>query len=289
MYNIRYHIASLVSVFLALALGLVLGGLIVDKSASPVSQTSLVSDLKQEFATLRADNMTLQTNVDAYDAFSSELTKKYLSTALAGKTVAVLGLNSKATQLAHDDIVAMGGKPVLVNIDLKKLNLKDAESQVTTVVAAYMAAKNTRDANQSIGEILAGEWTPGVTARPLSDALVKEGVLSISDYAKFAGVDGVVDTAVDTTGVNSLGLKITDAFKNAGKPALCMSMFGGSDKLATQGWKKGISSTNVLSTPIGTYTIAAIMNGAEDGLYGTMEGAKAVYPAMPQAPAVTTK
>ena len=29
MYNIRYHIASLVAVFLALALGLVLGGLVV--------------------------------------------------------------------------------------------------------------------------------------------------------------------------------------------------------------------------------------------------------------------
>ena len=48
MYNVRYHIASLVSVFLALALGLVLGGLIVDKTPA-TSQSSLVTGLKQEF------------------------------------------------------------------------------------------------------------------------------------------------------------------------------------------------------------------------------------------------
>ena len=65
MYNVRYHIASLVSVFLALALGLVLGGLIVDKTPT-TSQSSLVTGLKQEFETLRADNDNHQTGMDAY-------------------------------------------------------------------------------------------------------------------------------------------------------------------------------------------------------------------------------
>ena len=55
MYNIRYHIASLASVFLALALGLVLGGLIVDKTPSS-AQSVLVTGLKQEFEILRVDN-----------------------------------------------------------------------------------------------------------------------------------------------------------------------------------------------------------------------------------------
>ena len=32
MYNLRYHIASLAGVFLALALGLILGGLVVSQA-----------------------------------------------------------------------------------------------------------------------------------------------------------------------------------------------------------------------------------------------------------------
>ena len=44
MYNIRYHIASLVAVFLALALGLVLGGLVVQQGTFSKQQKALVEE-----------------------------------------------------------------------------------------------------------------------------------------------------------------------------------------------------------------------------------------------------
>lgn len=279
MYNIRYHIASLVSVFLALALGLVLGGLIVDKTSTG-SQSSLVTDLKQEFTTLRSDNDALQATVDAYTAFSNDATKEYMNKMLEGKTIAVLGLNNKATEIAHDDITTTGGKAALVDINLDKLDMKNTDSQVTQMVTTLMAEQKVDDAEQAIANALVVEWTPLAKSRPLTDALIKEGVLTITDYSKFKGVDGVIDTAIDGDKVNSLALKISDAFRSAKKPALCASLFQGDGLLAKAGWKREIASTNMLSTPIGTYTIAAIMTGADDGLYGTIEGAKAAYPKM---------
>ena len=277
MYNIRYHIASLASVFLALALGLVLGGLIVDKTPSS-SQSALVVGLKQEFETLRSDNTNLQTGMDAYSSYSDAVTKKYMNTMLKGKTIAVLGLNNKATESAHDDIVATGGNAELVDINFDKLDMKNAEAPSTKLIEQLKTSLNTSDEKDVIAKTLATEWDIKAQSRPLTEALIKDGVLKMNDLNKFRGVDGVVNTAIDGDKVNTLGIAIAEAFKAANKPALCASMFQGNNILAQNGWKKEISSTNMLSTSIGTYTIAAVMTGADEGLYGTIEGAKAVYP-----------
>lgn len=279
MYNIRYHIASLVSVFLALALGLVLGGLIVDKTSTG-SQNSLVTGLKQEFTTLRSENSALQEDVSAYGAFSDDMTAKYLSKMLENKTVAILGYNNKAMEIAHDDVAAMGGKAVLVDIDGTKLDMKNANLKSTQMITELMTKLNLTNANDAIAAALEKEWVIGETKHPLTDVLSEEGVLDISDFAKFKGVDGVVDTAIDGDKVSSLGIKIAAAFKVQKRPSLCASMFHGNSVLATKGWKQGVTSTNMLSTSIGTYTIGAIMNGAEAGLYGTIDAAKDVFPKM---------
>ena len=277
MYNVRYHIASLVSVFLALALGLVLGGLIVDKTPT-TSQSSLVTGLKQEFETLRADNDNLQTSMDAYGNYSAAVTKRYMGTMLEGKTIAVLGLNNKATELAHDDIVATGGKAELVDLNFDKLDMKNADAASTQLITQLKTSMNATDDKDVVAQTLALEWDSKAKTRPLTDALIKDGVLKMNDYNKFKGVDGVVNTAIDGDRVDTWGLALTEAFKAANKPVLCASIFQGNNILAERGWKNELSSTNMLSTSIGTYTIAAVMSGADEGLYGTMEGAKAVYP-----------
>lgn len=279
MYNIRYHIASLASVFLALALGLVLGGLIVDKTSTG-SQSSLVTGLKQEFASLRSENDILQKDTDAFRAYSDDLTKRYLSTELTGKTIAVLGYNNKAMEIAHSDVTSTGGKAVLIVFHGNKLDLENKSLDSTKIVESIMTEKNLSDENDAIASAIATEWAPEATARPLTDAFVKDGIFGIANYEKFKGVDGVVDVAIDGDKVSTMAIKIAGAFKDAEKPALCASMYQGNNVLATRGWNNEVTSTDMLSTSIGTYTIAAVMNGAEDGLYGTMDGAKAVFPAM---------
>lgn len=279
MYNIRYHIASLVSVFLALALGLVLGGLIVDKTSTG-AQSSLVTGLKQEFTSLRSDNDILKVDSEAFRSYSDDMTKRYLGAELTGKTIAVLGYNNKAMEIAHNNITSTGGKAVLVIIRGNKLNMDDTSLQSTQAVKNVMAAKGINNENKAIAAAIAEEWSPEATSRPLTDAFVKDGIFGIANYQKFKGVDGIVDVAIDGDKISAMAISIAGAFKDVKKPALCASMYQGNNVLATKGWNEEITSTNMLSTSIGTYTLAAVMNGAADGLYGTMDGAKAVYPKM---------
>ena len=63
MYNLRYHIASLVAVFLALAIGIVLGGLVVRQGVFDTQQRALVSSLQSEFNSIKKQNTALKSSL----------------------------------------------------------------------------------------------------------------------------------------------------------------------------------------------------------------------------------
>ena len=92
MFNIRYHIASLVGVFLTLALGLMLGGLVVQQGAVERQQSALVDGLRKEFAQIREDNQSLTAENEALAGFSGQLTDAWAAERLDGQTVLVVSV-----------------------------------------------------------------------------------------------------------------------------------------------------------------------------------------------------
>ena len=89
MIDFRYHLVSIVSIFLALAVGIVLG-------AGPL-QEDIGNRLTEQMAALRAEKTQLRTDLDsakagtsARDSFSSAVGPTIVKNQLAGKTVALV-------------------------------------------------------------------------------------------------------------------------------------------------------------------------------------------------------
>ena len=73
MYNLRYHIASLVAVFLALAIGLILGTVVGERGTLDKQQTTLVTSLQKDFTLLRTENADLKRERDRDHAFATDV------------------------------------------------------------------------------------------------------------------------------------------------------------------------------------------------------------------------
>lgn len=91
MIDFRYHIVSLISVFLALAVGIVLGagplrGTIADELSGQVDQ------LRVEKETLRADLDAAQISLQERSTFISESAPRLLHGSLTARTVALIAL-----------------------------------------------------------------------------------------------------------------------------------------------------------------------------------------------------
>ena len=146
MYNVRYHIASLVAVFLALALGLVLGGLVVRQGGFDQQQQALVAGLRKDFDKLKRDNTSLKASLATERAYSGQMTDAWAAGRLAGRAVIVItsGAKGEGAEYATAAIKSAGGTPVVVTVLKTNLGLGESStaSQAASIVGTATPVKS---------------------------------------------------------------------------------------------------------------------------------------------------
>ncbi|MHB0975666.1 MAG: copper transporter [Candidatus Aquicultorales bacterium] len=90
MFDIRYHIVSLIAVFLALAIGLILGTVVVDKGILVEQQKALVEKLEKDFGDLRTTNSNLNKEIQVKERYINQSFYPLIQNKLIGKHVAVV-------------------------------------------------------------------------------------------------------------------------------------------------------------------------------------------------------
>jgi len=279
MYNLRYHIASLVGVFLALALGLVLGGLVVQRGTIDRQQGSLIAGLQEEFAGLREENAELVSDNERSSAFSAMLTDQWIADRLVGKNIVVLSGSGRTdgTQAAVNAIESAGGTAVEVTIIKPGLALDDA-----TIESLFgQSAPESSEVTQSIVASLALEWRGPTTERPVTTALIDAGVLDVDGLDPGMATVGLVNLAVAQEGPDTSALGIALAY--AGEKTTVIGAESPSRKTGVAGAlaQRGFSGVDTLGTSIGRYSLVALLSGARPGFYGLSEAAAAAFPSPP--------
>ena len=89
MINLRYHIVSLVAVFLALAIGIVVGSTVLKEGTVAVLRTTS-NGLIKESEQRRAENRVLQGRVKAYETFGTAVLSDLARDRLKGRTAVLL-------------------------------------------------------------------------------------------------------------------------------------------------------------------------------------------------------
>ena len=121
--DIRYHIASLVAVFLALGLGILIGASLLDEGRLVESQEKLIVGLERRFDGLQAERNLLETEIallngrlQEQDALLGALEAPLVEGALAGRTVTLIYGSAewqKNRQSALDRLLEQAGAQVV--------------------------------------------------------------------------------------------------------------------------------------------------------------------------------
>ncbi len=275
MYNLRYHIASLVGVFLALALGLVLGGLVVQRGAVDRQQVALVEGLRREFTDLRDENRVLVDENRLLGAYAGRVTDEWASGRLEDRVVLIVtnAEREAAARHAMDAVAGAGAEAATVVVLKPSFGLENDElaAQVTSLAGDAEAPL------ESIAESLVAEWTNPSGARPVTDALVDADVLRIDGLHKGVLVAGLVDVARNGDGFDPAGIALARAFAAPG-PSIVGQTPGAESGVFEAAREAKVSGFDTLGTPVGRYTLISLLTGAAPGLYGTGDGADAPFP-----------
>jgi hypothetical protein len=279
VYNIRYHIASLVAVFLALALGLVLGGLVVRQGGFDKQQSAIVAGLQKDFSSLKKQNSSLKGNLAFEKAYATQMTSAWVAGRLNGRTVLVIKNTGKgaAGDAAVAAIKEAGGAAAVVTMSKPRFGLANK----SVAAAARSVVGSSTDLNTAVASTLASEWSQPDVARPLSDALQKAGVITVTGLGASSAATQVVDVAAFDGKPDALALDVAQAYAAAGRYALGAQVPSPDTGVAAAAAARRLSAFDTLGTNAGRFTLVALLSGGEQGYYSIDSNATAQFPPTP--------
>lgn len=284
MYNLRYHIASLVAVFLALAVGLLLGSVVAERGMITEQTSSLIDDLEQRFDEISATNDELSTGLERDRAFAQAVVAPLVAGKLEGRTVVVLVGTGRVDGVTSVDqaIGQAGGNMITSGILTPGLGLDKAEP---AGLAGYFQLRGVEMAEAGealqaqVADALVEEWRSG-QSRELTTLLVAEGLLDQQSVEGTAAVDAVVVVGNGEAGCDPFALEVARAMNEAGGVAV------GADSVAAEGgvadicFAQGISALDHVGTPQGMVSLVWLLSGRATGYYGFGDGAAGSHPAL---------
>jgi hypothetical protein len=217
MYNFRYHLITIISIFAALALGLLLGVAITGSDLVRDASNNLAESLTEQFDELNTTNQTLNNQLQTQQVFSDGLLVDWQKERFKGRTIVILTRASEADESLTKELSALvtqcGGSPVTVRIDpTKGFALEDesmaaelkqilpeieGESYETTLARALVAewSFTIQEGESSISSLLETNY-------PLTTLLVEKKIITITT---------AYQPVFESTGTIAQGPSVTDA------------------------------------------------------------------------------
>jgi hypothetical protein len=284
MFDLRYHLASLTAVFVALVLGILIG---IGLAATETVRERDVENLEREVARLNRDLDTEKTR-SAQLALLQKNTADFIEGSytalmhdrLAGKRIALVfaGSIDERIQQSVERTLADSGAERLARVRAFKLPL---DAQVAARVLGGGQPFEVYEGDEDLGALgqdLAAELVEGGDT-PLWDALSGE-VVEEREGGFRRAVDGVVvaRTAQPQRGATTQFLAgFYRGLASTGRPAVGVEMLNAEPSALETFSRRELSTVDDLNLPLGRLALAMLLGGGEEGQYG-LRGEDGILP-----------
>lgn len=305
MIDFRYHLVSIVSIFLALAVGIALG-------AGPLKGT-LSNTIDNEISSLRSDKAKLNSQLDAAnqatdqrDAFIAATNPQLLAGRLAGEVVDLVVLPGTDGSLVKDTTATMSssGAKVGATVQIKPSWVEDSGKQVRAKTATTVRTQldlqpqdDQSDLDRALATALqtASKETSASVLKTLGDAKLlsvdRDTVTPATAVVVLAGTVKATPASVATSQAQAyVNLAVTlDSKLGAGvlasdtgtNPGTGVSVVSTARSMGNV--TKSLSTVDDAGTPMGQASVTfALVDEAQgkSGQYGVGSDASDPYPAI---------
>lgn len=203
MFDIRYHITSLVAVFLALTVGLLLGSLIIDSSTLTRRQAKLMESINSDIKNIRQKNRILSAKINDLEDFKSKVWQAAVKNRLLEQKILTVSMSAHQDEIFQDIAATLdkaGAKSAHVKIDISKIDFNNNEF-INQIVPSLSSSATTSTFESFFWQRLAQEFS-GREPVNLINTLTGNGVLSIDDQS-ILPVDGLLLLGSKKSGTNN--------------------------------------------------------------------------------------
>lgn len=278
-YSSRYHVASLVGVFVALGIGILIGAALGSDVVSGTAE-NLEEDLGEDLDALRAENEDLGESLEFERSFSEEIAPAVVADRLAGSQIALIGLGAIETPVITDEVEEAldptGAELAEVAVVREP---PETEALIETLVNRRTGQASTMEelalAAERAGRILAG---PG----SLGEA---RGVLLAGASGDPEGIDAAVVarsrpedlSAREQREVDTLETALIDGLRSAGVRVVGIERQADEPSSIPFFASQGSATVDSIDQLHGKVALALALAGAE-GNFGVKETADGLLP-----------
>jgi Copper transport outer membrane protein, MctB len=212
VFDFRYHALTIVSVFLALMIGLLLGIAIGDAGLVSSAGNDVRASLRKDVREARADSARLRLELRRQKQVEEDLYPLVVSNRLPGVRVGLIGLGGLSNAIVRDTRLALrdtGGSVAGIGVVREPVDPADVPSLGRTEGRAGAAPDPVRAA-EAYGRTVGAALMRG--GKPAKQAV--RAVFESSSGAIDGGLDAIVLYRSQPDGMDTQEQKITDAFED---------------------------------------------------------------------------
>jgi hypothetical protein len=206
--NFRYHVVSLTAVFLALAIGLIVGTAALNGPAAN-DLHDRVNALSKSNSQYRATVTRLTQDVNSKEQFATELAPELLANKLAGHSVVVMSMPETANLVAGlDTMLGLSGAKISAHVELEDSFVDPSNSapmlqtaQLWLDTAALSGIPNNSDGVETSTAVLAAAL---MDHDPVVNSNSRDQLLSAYEHGGYIKVDGSSTVAAVPTSAESV-------------------------------------------------------------------------------------
>jgi hypothetical protein len=161
MYNFRYLLVTIVSIFVSLAIGLLLGAAIAGSDIVRDTSQDMIDSLMTRFDDINATNNDLRRQLEDDNLLTAQFVDSWAANRLDGRSICVISSATDADTATSDslrDSVASAGA-VVSQVKVLKDNFGLDEAQIKTGLLELLPANANEDYQVTLASALASEWT----------------------------------------------------------------------------------------------------------------------------------
>ncbi len=282
--NVKYYVVTIVSIFLAIGIGIVIGFMLNAQDVLSTQREDIVSQLetkfdylKEENETVKAESQKINEENEKLEEFNDSVYQEVISERLKGLNIGVIETNDNYLYSEVSKTLTSAGANVLSNTTIKDLILTDEEKlkeiykTTTGKESSEIVVTAIEELTQSIIE---GKVTPFITA--LND----EGYIDISgaynekiDYIVMGG--GNNEENYDR--YNLIDKAIVDIGKKNDISLVGIEKEDVKHSYVDKYKESRVSSVDNIESTIGKITLVLVMDG-NPGNFGVNPDAEGIAP-----------
>lgn len=291
--DLRYHVVSLVAVFLALGLGIILGvnmgktvNLEFEKQLEQLENT--YQKLREDQRILQASLQTKESQLEIADQFQKAIVPNFTANRLVGKRIAIIRTNDSvdfkyAKQLVNS-LRQAGAEVTSVTTFSKIINLSEPALKTEVMEAFNIPATMASDDKillTTVYDKIADLIVQGQQSSQLAFLQNKELIQLWGDYNR-----GYIDTVVFLGGgitpqsnhQKEIDLNLLDSFRKTSTKTVGVETSFATESYMRLYQSKCQGTVDNIDSPAGQATLVYLLASGRRGYYGVKDTARALIP-----------